>query len=57
MKAIKKMTITKEQMLKIDRAARRIVDIENGFGNFKHKVHKTKKDYNRQESKKLARVY
>jgi len=57
MKATKKMTITKEQMLKIDRAARRIANIENGIANFKHKVHKTAKDYNRQENKKIANFY
>jgi hypothetical protein len=57
MKATKKMTITKEQMLKIDRAARRIANIENGIANFKHKVHKTVKDYNRQENKKIANFY
>jgi len=57
MKAQKKMTITKEQLLKIDRAARRIANIENGISNFKHKVHKSKKDYNRQENKKIANSY
>jgi len=53
MKANTKITITKEQLLKIDRAARRIAYIESGMGCFKHKAHKSKKDYNRQESKKI----
>ena len=53
MKANTKITITKEQLLNIDRAARRIAHIESGMGTFKHKAHKSKKDYNRQESKKI----
>ena len=52
MKAINKITITKEQLLKIDRAARRTAYIESGMGAFKNKAHKSKKDYNRQEYKK-----
>jgi len=54
MKATKKMTITKEQVLKIERASRRIANIELDITTFKHKVHKTAKDYNRKESKKIC---
>jgi hypothetical protein len=54
MKASTQMTISKEQLLKIDRAARRLADIELGIANFKHKAHKTAKDYNRKESKKIV---
>jgi hypothetical protein len=53
MKVNTKITITKEQLLTIDRAARRIAHIESGMGTFKHKAHKSKKDYNRQEYKKI----
>lgn len=53
MKENTKITITKEQLLKIDRAVRRIAHIESGMGTFKHKAHKSKKDYNRQEYKKI----
>lgn len=52
MKAINKITITKEQLLTIDRAARRIADIESSMSTFKRGAHKSKKDYNRQEYKK-----
>lgn len=48
-----KMKITKEQLLNIDRAARRKADIELNVPHFKHKVHKSKKDYNRQTNKKI----
>lgn len=48
-----KMKITKEQLLKIDRAARRNASIELGIPHFKHKTHKSKKDYNRKENKKI----
>lgn len=52
-----KTKITKEQMLKIDRAARREAEIEFGLRINHHKVHKSKKSYNRQESKKVANFY
>ena len=52
-----KTKITKEQMLKIERAARREAEIEFGLRVNHHKVHKSKKAYNRQESKKLANFY
>ena len=46
-------TLTREQQIKIERSARRQVDIEEGIPHFKHKVHKNAKDYNRQESKRI----
>jgi len=49
----KKMTISKTQLITIEQAARRKVDIELGIGRFKHKAHKTAKDFNRKESKKI----
>ena len=42
-----KMKITKEQILKMQKAAGRNADIELGVPHFKHKVHKTAKDYTR----------
>jgi hypothetical protein len=50
---MKKMTITKEQVLTIERAARREAEIEFGLRVNRHRVHKSKKTYNRQESKKI----
>jgi hypothetical protein len=46
-------TLTREQQIKIERSARRQVDIEEGIPHFKHKVHKTAKTYNRSENKKI----
>lgn len=57
MKAIKKITITKEQMLKMERAISRTIEIESGMRINHNKVHKSKKSYNRQENKKLANFY
>jgi len=48
-----KTKITKEQILVIERAARRNVEIELGLRVNHHKVHTSKKWYNRQESKKI----
>lgn len=52
-KSIKVGTITQKQILTMERATRRISDIENGVSNFKHKVHKSAKAYNRNENKKI----
>ena len=57
MKAIKKMTITKEQMLKMERAISRTIEIESGMRINYNNVYKSKKYYNRQENKKLANSY
>jgi hypothetical protein len=57
MKAIKKMTITKEQQLKMERAISRIIEIESGMRINYNNVHKSKKSYNRQENKRLANSY
>ncbi len=52
-----KTKITKEQMLKMERAISRNIELENGLRINHHKVHKSKKSYNRQENKKLANYY
>jgi len=52
-KAIKIGTITQAQILNMERATRRANDIVNGVSNFKHKAHKSKKDYNRNDYKKI----
>jgi len=57
MKAIKKMTITKEQQLKMERAISRTIEIESGMRINYNNVYKSKKSYNRQENKKLANSY
>ena len=49
----KAMKITIEQIHTMERAVRRNVDIENGITNFKHKVHKTAKQYNRSKHKQI----
>ncbi len=47
------MTITKKQLITIEKAKNRRADIENGANKNHHRVHKTKKDYNRREGKKV----
>ncbi len=49
----KTLKFSKETLLTIDRAARRNAEIETGFSTFKHKVHKSNKDYNRKEAKRI----
>ena len=49
----KNMKITKEQVYNIERTARREADIACGVPYFKHKPHKTAKDYNRKEGKRV----
>lgn len=44
---------SRDQKIKSERNARRQADIDLGITNFKHKVHKTAKDYNRQTNKKI----
>jgi hypothetical protein len=48
-----KMKITKEQILVMERAVRRTIDIENGFKGCQHKVHKMATDYNRKQAKRV----
>jgi len=50
----KAQKITKEQILTMERAVRRNVDIENGIVPFKHKVHKSMKAYNRKQAKQIS---
>ena len=52
-----KTKITKEQMLKMERAISRTIEIESGMRINHNKVHKSKKSYNRQESKKLTNFF
>ena len=48
-----KIKLTKEETLKMNRAASRQIQIESGFGFSRHRVHKSVKDYNRREGKKI----
>ena len=50
----KTLKITREQIMTFERSARRRADIECGVDIFKHKVHKSDKDYNRRENKKIV---
>ena len=50
----KTLKITKEQLLNFERSARRQADIECGVGVYKSKIHKSAKDYNRRENKKIV---
>ena len=50
------MKITKQQILKMNKAVNRQIEIDN-HSFFAHKVHKTKKDYNRQREKKVGYDY
>lgn len=49
----KKMVITKEQILKINKKISRDIEIENGLNICHKRVHKSTKDYNRQVAKKI----
>lgn len=42
-----KIEFEKEELLNIDRAARREADIDAGVNNNHHRVHKNKKNYTR----------
>jgi hypothetical protein len=54
---MKTTKITKEQVLKIERAISRNIELENGLRLNHNRVHKSKKSYNRQENKKVANFY
>lgn len=47
-----KITITKHEVLNIERTARRSVDIELGIGKPTNKVHKSAKQYTRKPKHK-----
>jgi hypothetical protein len=49
-----KMKISKEQVYTMERAARRTADIECNVPHFKHKAHKSIKDYTRKPKHKKA---
>lgn len=46
-------TITKAQILTMNKKVRRESDIEKGFKPMSHTVHKSKKAYNRKEGKRV----
>ncbi len=47
MKKLKKIRITKEQLLQMERTARRESEIEAGISYNRHRVHKSAKSYTR----------
>jgi hypothetical protein len=49
----KTFKIEKEELLRINRMVRRDIDIEFQFPKLRHSVHKNKKQYNRQEKKRI----
>lgn len=51
--SIKLGKLSKEQHIKMQRKIERELQIELGMNFSRHRVHKTKKDYNRQENKKV----
>lgn len=53
MKSAKIGKLSKEQQMKINRKIERELQIELGMNFNRHRVHKTKKDYNRQENKRI----
>jgi hypothetical protein len=50
-----KFTITKEQIMTMERASRRLAEIESGFIPT-HKVHKSAKAYTRKDKHKIKYV-
>jgi len=50
---MKKLTISKETQMNMNRAISREIELENNLRINHNKVHKTKKDYNRQQSKRI----
>jgi hypothetical protein len=46
------LKITKEQIMLMERAARRTANIESNVPHFKHKAHKSIKDYTRKPKHK-----
>jgi hypothetical protein len=49
--------ITQDQHIKMQRKIERDLQIELGMNFSRHRVHKTKKDYNRKENKKILNFY
>lgn len=49
----KLMKITVEQFMKMNRAINREIELENNLRINHHKVHKSKKTYNRQKNKQF----
>ena len=53
MKANKSMKITTEQIMVMNRKISRDIELENNLRINHHKVHTSKKAYNRQQGKKI----
>ena len=51
-KILKAGKISKDQIMTMERAARRTADIECNVPHFRHKAHKTLKDYTRKSKHK-----
>lgn len=52
---MQKMNIDKKQILNMNKAANRAIDIEDGFNLNYHRVFKNKAKYDRKVSKKLTK--
>jgi hypothetical protein len=57
MKNLKPIKITKEQILTMERATSRNIELENNLRINHHRVHKSKKTYSRQENKKISNFF
>lgn len=57
MKKLKPIKITKEQILTMERATSRMIELENNLRINHHRVHKSKKTYSRQENKKISNFF
>lgn len=57
MKKLKPIKISKEQILTMERAISRNIEIESGMRINHNKVHKSKKAYSRQENKKISNFF
>ena len=57
MKNLKPIKITKEQILTMERATSRNIELENNLRINHHRVHKNKKAYSRQENKKISNFF
>ena len=57
MKKLKPIKITKEQILTMERATSRMIELENNLRINHHRVHKNKKAYSRQENKKISNFF
>ena len=51
------MKITREQMIRMERATRREAEIQNQIPRVRNVVHKSKKEYSRQQNKLMVKVW